>query len=134
MSISRPPEWFVHGLAGPSVQVPASVAAWIDAAADLGRLRQQVPHGSETHAVLTALLLLVADRQVNGSRARTLRKDPQAAGNSTMSTTQAAERAGVTDSGIRLAIAEQRLRATKTTTGRWAITADDLASYIATRA
>lgn len=129
----RPPEAFVHG-GGEVVVVPARVASWLLRHAALDRIRAEVRGADpEVDAVLVALRVagLYWRASATGS---VVAPEPEAGALSQwLSTTQAADRLGITDRAVRLAISERRLPAEQVA-GRWRITREDVEHYRAARA
>lgn len=134
----RPAESYVHGLDGPTVTVPARVAALLLRRTDLGAYaRDHRGEDPETDQVLVALRLaaaawlaaagsdcgpsLVADGAVEASSARQL------------STGHAAKLLGITERSVRRAVTQGRLRATPLG-GRWVLTPEDVEHFRAQRA
>lgn len=131
--IPRPPESYIHGVAAPIVILPARVAAWLERHAGLNDLRiRNRGIDPEVDSVLQALhrASLHWRTTVAGSNQA---REPEVATQSNYSTTEAAERLGITDRAVRLAIAEQRLAATDDN-GRWRITPEDIAHFKAAKA
>ena len=131
----RPPGAYVHGLSEPVVVVPARVAAWLDRAAGLDRLRQQAVGDPAVGSVLAALALLSANWAVTARTGTAHRQSPEpAAALTPMTTSQAAAHLGMTERGVRTAIADGRLLATRNAAGHWRIARTDLEQYRAARA
>jgi len=125
----------VHGLSEPVVVVPARVAAWLDRAAGLNRLRQQAVGDPAVGNVLAAMALLSAHWATTAGVGRNPRQIAEARPPlSVMTTTQAANSLGLSDRAIRLAIADGRLIASKNAAGQWRIARTDLEQYRAARA
>lgn len=136
MSRHRGPEHFVHG-GGEVVVVPSRVAAWLDRHG-LSALRISARGvDPEVDAVLAALHLASlhwrtsvhaeAAPEVAGTCAEA------APGLTWMSTTQAADRLGITARGVRLAISENRIPA-EPDGRRWRLRREDVEHYRAARA
>ena len=136
MTPPRPAEHYVHG-GGEVVVVPARVAAWLDSRG-LSTLRVNARGADpEVDAVLAALHLasLHWRTSVRPEAAAEVAK-PQAevaSGLTWMTTTQAADRIGIGDRAVRLAISEGRLSAEQID-GRWRIARDDVEHFRAARA
>lgn len=134
-NIPRPPEAYVHGVAAPIVILPARVAAWLERHAGLNDLRVRARgNDPEVDSVLQAMhraSLHWRTAATGSNRA----PEPEAPTelNQWFSTTQAADRLGITDRAVRLAIAEHRLPATNLN-GRWRITPEDIAHFKAAKA
>jgi excisionase family DNA binding protein len=116
------------------VVVPARVAAFLDRAADLTRIRGQVRGADpELDAVLTALreAAMAWRGSVSAGTNRAPIAEPVAQLPWVDSQTAAAA-LGISDRGIRKAIAEGRLQATRVG-GRWRINREDVEHYRAAR-
>jgi excisionase family DNA binding protein len=134
-NIPRPPEAYIHGVAAPIVILPARVAAWLERHAGLNDLRVRARGADpEVDSVLQALhrASLHWRTTVTGSNQAPAPEAPTEL-NQWLSTTQAADRLGITDRAVRLAIAEHRLPATSLN-GRWRITREDIAHFKAAKA
>jgi excisionase family DNA binding protein len=133
---ARAAEHFVHGLDGPVVVVDGAVCVLLDRLLRLGQLRSQVRgQNAALDQALLAIHTAALATQSCGS-ATNFVQEPQPATqleHDTLSTGAAAEVIGVTSAAVRKAIAEKRLPATQVD-GRWRITRDDLAAYMAARA
>ena len=133
-SLARPPAAYVHGVHAPVVIVPARIAAWLERHASLNEVRIRSRGADpEVDAVLAALRLaaLTWRTAVTGS---TNAPEPELPPQSKYySTSEAAERLGITDRAVRLAIAQNRLNATNLH-GRWRITPEDIAHFKAAKA
>jgi excisionase family DNA binding protein len=117
---------------GEVVVVPARVAAWLDRNAGLDRLR--IDHrgaDAELDAVLCALRLaaLVWRSSACGTSVA-VAPEP---GASWLSTGEVAAALGITARGVRKAIAEGRLQATRED-GRWRVAREDVEQWRAARA
>lgn len=131
----RPPTAYVHGVDAPVVVVPARVCAWLERYASLNEVRiQERGADPEVDAVLVAVRLAALTWRTTATGTAVAAK-PEAPTdlNQWMSTGQAAERLGITDRAVRLAIKENRLKATNLD-GRWRITAEDLQHFTAAKA
>ncbi|MBQ1060050.1 helix-turn-helix domain-containing protein [Micromonospora sp. C41] len=134
----RPPETYVHGLEGPSVVVPARVAAWLERYAGLRDLRTAHRGAdAEVDAVLVALALAAQMwRQrtgVSSDQGTDQRNQPDQGPCCDLSTTEAADRLNMTDRGVRAAIARGSLTAHRDG-DRWRVAPEDLEHYRAGRA
>lgn len=134
----RPPAAYVHGLDGPTVVVPGRVAAWLERYAQLRQIRTE--HRGvdpEVDAVLVALAVAAAAwRQqtgVSSDQGTDQRKQPEPGPCSDLSTTEAADRIGITDRGVRAAIAAGRLHAHRDG-DRWRVDLEDVEHYRSGRA
>ncbi|MFY1589160.1 hypothetical protein ACN267_32260, partial [Micromonospora sp. WMMD734] len=97
----RPPAAYVHGLDGPTVVVPGRVAAWLERHANLRQVRTaQRGADPEVDAVLVALAVAAAawrQQAVPGSDHGTdQRNRPELGASCELSTTEAADRIGIT--------------------------------------
>ncbi|RII94557.1 helix-turn-helix domain-containing protein [Clavibacter californiensis] len=128
----RPPGSYVHGQGGPIVVLPGRVAAYLERYAGLDDFRKRIRgHDAEVYAVLYDLhrAALVWRESATGTP-HEVRPEPAA---EWFTTAEAAARVGITDRGIRRAIAEKRLAARLV--GRsWRISRTDLAHFRASRA
>ncbi len=134
----RPAGAYLHG--GPCVIVPPAVAAWLLSATDLARLR--VAHRGEDpqrDAVLLALTHCAnlwrtsttsAITSVCGSALAT--EAEAVAPSEYMNTSRAADELGITTRGVRLALEQGRIPATRVD-GRWQLHPADVAAYRRTR-
>ncbi len=134
----RPAGAYLH--AGPCVIVPPAVAAWLLSATDLARLR--VAHRGEDpqrDAVLLALTHCAnlwrtsttsAATSVCGSALAT--EAETVAPSEYMNTSRAADELGITTRGVRLALEQGRIPATRVD-GRWKLHPADVAAYRRTR-
>lgn len=131
----RPPESYLHGLAGPVVVVPARVATWLLRRAGLADYhREHRGVDPEVDAVLVALR--VADQAWRASVGTDPGTDTDGAGLGPagwLSTAQAGRRLGITDRAVRKAIASGRLPA-QWIGGVHALDPEDLEHYRARRA
>jgi len=131
----RPPEAYVHGVAGPVVVVPARVCAWLERYARLNEVRiQNRGADAEVDAVLVALRLAALTWR-NAATGTPVAVKPEATAdlNQWLSTTQAADILYITDRAVRLAIAEKRLPATQVN-GRYRIAREDIQHFAAAKA
>ncbi|MDP9442939.1 MAG: helix-turn-helix domain-containing protein [Actinomycetota bacterium] len=129
----RPAEHYVHGH-GEVVVVPARVAAWLTRYAGLERLRAEVRGAdAEVDSVLVALALAAFAWRSSATGSGLASAPEVAAPCAWMSTTQAARLLGITDRGVRLAIAAERLPA-QWVDGRWRVAREDVEHYRAARA
>lgn len=130
----RPPEAYVHGVGAPAVIVPGRVAAWLELHAGLQRLRIDVRGTDpEVDAVLAALRLAALTWRSSVGGTDQGNSEEQQAPFPDMSTRAAADRLGMTERGVRQAITRGHLHATQVE-GRWRITPENLAHYLAARA
>ncbi|WP_432542319.1 helix-turn-helix domain-containing protein [Kineococcus sp. SYSU DK002] len=130
----RPPEAYVHGVGAPAVIVPGRVAAWLEQHAGLQRIRIDVRGADpEVDAVLAALRLAALTWRGTACGTTQGNTEEQAPLSADMSTSTAAARLGITERGVRLAITRGRLTAHQVD-GRWHITPENLAHYLAARA
>lgn len=131
---ARPPQAYVHGIGAPVVIVPARIAAWLERNLSLNQARINARGADpEVDSVLNALRVaaLTWRATVTGSSQA---PEPEVARESKWySTTEAAERLGITDRAVRLAIKEKRLHATDLG-GRWRITTEDVEHFKAAKA
>lgn len=131
----RPPTAYVHGVDAPVVVIPARVCAWLERYASLNEVRiRERGADPEVDAVLVAVRLAALTWRTTATGTPVAAKaeaDPDL--EQWMSTGQAAERLGITDRAVRLAIQEQRLNATNVA-GRWRITKEDLQHFTAAKA
>lgn len=133
-NIPRPPESYIHGVAAPIVIVPARVATWLERYAGLNDLRIRARgNDPEVDSVLQALhrAALHWRTTVTGTNQAPAPEEP--AQSKWYSTTEAAERLGITDRAVRLAITQKRMGATNLN-GRWRITSEDIAHFKAAKA
>lgn len=135
----RPAEHLVYGLDGPGVLVSGRVCALLNKLLSLDKIRREV-RGQDAQLDQTLLAIRLAGVASESSSPGThlapqtehgARLQPQLT--DTISTTAAAAALGITDRGVRKAICEKRLTATKID-GRYRITRRDLAAYRPTRA
>ncbi|MDQ0865723.1 helix-turn-helix domain-containing protein [Arthrobacter globiformis] len=130
----RPPSAYVHGLNGPVVVIPARVCAWLERYARLNEVRiQERGSDPEVDAVLVAVRLAALTWRTTATGTPVAAKpevDPDL--KQWMSTGQAADKLGITDRAVRLAIQEQRLHANNIN-GRWRITQEDLQHFTAAK-
>lgn len=133
MTVTRPPESYVHGVDGPAVIVPGRVAALLERFADLTRVRVAVRgQDPELDAVLVAMRLVAAKWRATATGSPHPPAPEVAARSQWLSTTQAADILGVTDRAVRLAITEHRLNAQQVDR-RWRISREDLEHFRAAR-
>ena len=130
----KPAGFYVNGIHGPSVEIPGRVAAWLERHATLTRIR--IAHrGSdpEVDSVLLGLhrVALLWRDSVNGNTPRKPTEEPPPC--PWLTTTQAADQLGITDSRIRQDIRAHRLAAEQVDR-RWRITREDFEHYKAARA
>lgn len=135
---TRPAEAYVHGVEGPVAVVPGRVAAWLERAAGLRRLRTEVrgmdPEVDATLVGLAAAAALWRERVGTGSPCGTGQAEQGTGGPaSPVTTTEAATVLGITARGVRKAIEGGRLRAHRVG-DVWLIGREDLAQYRAGRA
>jgi len=133
---ARGAEAYVHG-GGSVVVVPARVAAWLDSHGLSGLRVSARGVDPEVDAVLAALHLASLTWRTSvqaEARAEAAGACAEVAtGLTWMTTTQAADRLGITARGVRLAISENRIPAEQVD-GRWRIRREDLEHHRATRA
>jgi excisionase family DNA binding protein len=133
-NIPRPPEAYIHGVAAPIVILPARVAAWLERHAGLNDLRVRARgNDPEVDSVLQALHRASLHWRTTATGTSQAPAPEEPAQSRYYSTTEAAERLGITDRGVRLAIAEHRLPAISLN-GRWRITPEDIAHFNAAKA
>ncbi|MFJ5693316.1 helix-turn-helix domain-containing protein [Arthrobacter sp. NPDC093125] len=134
MTTTRPATAYVHGVNGPVVVIPARVCAWLERHAKLNEVRiQERGADPEVDAVLVALRLAALTWRTTATGTPVAAKPEVAPDlNQWLSTGQAADRLGITDRAVRLAIQEQRLHATNVA-GRWRITREDLEHFSAAK-
>lgn len=136
---SRGPHVYVHGVdahgaPSPIAIIPARVAAYLECAAGLDAFRiRNRGADSEVDDVLVALHQVALAWRGAATGTREAAKPELDRALDWVSTTQAANLTGITDRGIRRAIAAGHLKASNVT-GRWRITREDLAHYQASRA
>ncbi|WP_189016033.1 helix-turn-helix domain-containing protein [Paenarthrobacter histidinolovorans] len=130
----RPPAAYVHGINAPVVIVPARIAAWLERNAGLNQIRINARGADpEVDSVLNALRLAALTWRTAATGSPQA-PEPEAARESKWySTTDAAERLGITDRAVRLAIQEKRLHATNLD-GRWRISTEDIEHFKAAKA
>lgn len=132
--IPRPPESYIHGVAAPIVILPARVAAWLERHAGLNDLRIRSRGADpEVDSVLQALHRASLYWRTSATGSSHAPEPEVVAQSKYWSTGEAAERLGITDRAVRLAIAEKRLPATSLN-GRWRITPEDIAHFKAAKA
>lgn len=124
---ARDPRAYVHGLEGPVAVVPGRVAWWLEQTV-LRELRVEVRgEDPEVDAVLIAIRNtgLAWLNAVDGTTKRQLER---LAGESELTVDEAANRLRISPSGVRMAIRQRRLKASKR--GRqWGITVNDLEEF-----
>lgn len=129
----RPPEAYVHGVDGPVVTVPARIAAWLDHRLQMARLRAEIRgRDSELDSVLVAMAVAAAAWRTSATGSADTPGPPIGSHSGWLTTSEAAQRLGVTDRAIRIAIATERLPAEKVG-DRWQIAAEDVEHYMAAR-
>lgn len=134
MTPQRPPTAYVHGVDAPVVVIPARVCAWLERHASLNEVRiRERGADPEVDAVLVAVRLAALTWRTTATGTPVAAK-PEAPTdlNQWFSTGQAADRLGITDRAVRLAIQEQRLHATNVA-GRWRISKEDLQHFSAAK-
>lgn len=133
--ISRPPTAYVHGVDAPVVIIPARVCAWLERHAHLNEVRiRERGYDPEVDAVLVALrLAALAWRATATGTAVAAKPEAPTDLKQWMSTTEAADILYITDRAVRLAIQEDRLKATNVN-GRWRITREDIQHFAAAKA
>lgn len=130
----RPPEHLIHGIDGPVVIVTARVCAYLNRYANLNRFREETRgQDAEVDGVLIAFGVAERKWRKSATGTRDAAKPELDPSSTWLSTTQAAGLAGVTDRGIRKAIAQGHLKA-ENIAGRWRINREDLTHYQANRA
>lgn len=134
MDVSQPKGYLV-GIQGPTVMVPARVAAWLEVRAGLSSVRARARgNDPEVDAVLLALRIagLAWRTSATGSE---VEPEPEVPRESSqwLSTGQAAGLLGITDRAVRLAIREGRLEAQQVA-GRYRISRPNFEHYRAARA
>ncbi|QSZ54497.1 hypothetical protein AYX19_16925 [Paenarthrobacter ureafaciens] len=114
--------------------MPARIAAWLERNLNLNQVRINARGADpEVDSVLNAMRLVALTWRttVTGSSQA---PEPEVTRESKWySTTEAAERLGITDRAVRLAIKEKRLHATNLD-GRWRITTEDIEHFKAAKA
>src|SRR4051794_16717822 len=130
---ARPPEAYVHGINGPAAVVPGRVAAWLNARGGLNELRMRIRgEDPEVDAVLVALSV-AGTAWLTSACGTGDASAPEVPPQSTwLTTTEAADRLGLTDRAIRLACSTGRLPAERAG-GRWRISREDVEHYRAAR-
>ncbi len=133
----RPAAYYVHGLDGPTVVVPAWLARWLELHTDLDRQRiNRRGMDPAVDGVLVALHFAAvhaaasATASVTGSAPPRLPEVPR---ESSMSVSELAEQVGITGRAVRNAIATGRLPAHRLA-DRWLIDRADADHYRRTRA
>lgn len=130
----RPPTAYVHGVDAPVVIIPARVCAWLERYASLNEVRiRERGADPEVDAVLVAVRLAALTWRTTATGTPIAAKPEVAPDlNQWMSTGQVADRLGITDRAVRLAIQEQRLHATNVA-GRWRVAIEDLEHFSAAK-
>jgi excisionase family DNA binding protein len=130
----KPPGWHIVGLGGPSVVVPARVAAWLETRLDLRRIRTDVRGADpELDAVLLDLAVVAQTwrSRVNASdRAEPSQADALLPW---LTVSEAADQLGVTGSRVRQLVHTNALPAEQVDR-RWRINRLDFEHYKAARA
>lgn len=131
----RPPTAYIHGVGAPVVVIPARVCAWLERYARLNEVRiRERGTDPEVDAVLVALRLAALTWRTTATGTPIAAKPEALADlNQWLSTTQAADILYITDRAVRLAIQENRLKATNVN-GRWRITREDIQHFRAAKA
>lgn len=132
----RPPAAYIHGVGAPVVVIPARVCAWLERHARLNEVRiRERGSDPEVDAVLVALRLaaLTWRTTATGSPVAAKPEEPASLNQMWFSSREAADRLGVTDRAVRLAIQERRLNAASIN-GRWRITKEDIEHFAAAKA
>ncbi|MFE5293003.1 helix-turn-helix domain-containing protein [Isoptericola sp. NPDC056618] len=126
---------YVIGIEGPAVVVPARVAAWLDARANLSALRMKSRGADpEVDDVLLGLRVAALAWRTSATGSA-VDPEPEVPRESSqwLSTGQAANLLGITDRAVRLAIREGRLVAEQVA-GRYRISRANVEHYRAARA
>lgn len=128
----RPPETYVH--LGACVVVPARIADILDRRFGLDKIRKQIRGTDpELDAVLLGISLAgLAFRTASGTVIAES-AEPETQSDHWVGTSTAAGLLGMTDRGVRKALADQRLTGTLVD-GRWRTTRADIEQYRASRA
>lgn len=131
--VPRPPEAYIHGVQAPIVIVPARVATWLERYAGLNDLRVRARgNDPEVDSVLHALHRAALHWRTSVTGTNQAPAPEEAPQSKWYSTTETAERLGITDRAVRLAIAQQRLGAINLN-GRWRVTPEDIAHFKAAK-
>lgn len=130
---ARPPSAYIHGVGSPSVVVPGRVAAWLESHG-LNELRI-VARGADAEVdnVLVAIRTAAMAWRAAATGSKQAPEPEVTRESKWYSTTEAAERLGITDRAVRLAIQEKRLHATNLD-GRWRINTEDIEHFKAAKA
>jgi hypothetical protein len=132
----RPATAYVHGADGPVAIVPARVAAWLDRQVNLTRLRiEHRGFDPEVDSVLVGLrVAAMAWRETVGTRGTDspCGAEPAAPSLQWMTTTDVAIGVGMTERGVRKAIAAGHLRASRDNR-RWMVDLEDFEHFRAAR-
>ncbi|CDM76130.1 helix-turn-helix domain-containing protein [Mycobacterium marinum] len=136
---ARPAEHLVHGLDGPVVVLPGRVCAALNRLLGLDKIRAEVrgQNAELDQALLAIRLAALAFKTGSGSGTSVAPQPEPVSGsarqpkNDTVSTNTAATILKISGRAVRKAIDEKRLTATRDDSGRWRITQDDLAAFIA---
>lgn len=132
--VPRPPEAYIHGVTAPIVIIPARVATWLERHAGLNDLRiRSRGNDPEVDSVLQALHRAALHWRTTVTGSNHAPEPEEAPQSKWMGTTEAADKLGITDRAVRLAIAQHRLHATSLN-GRWRITQEDIAQFKAAKA
>lgn len=124
---------YLLGTDGPSVIITPRIAAWLDTKAKLNAMRIKVRGlDPDLDAALIALRIAAVSWRTSATGIEHAPEPEERPGLEWLGTTEAAGHLGMTDRGIRTAIAEQRLPATQVA-GRWRINREDLEHFRATR-
>ena len=131
MANARPAAHYLHA-GGGVVIVPARVAAYLNTYAKLEQFRRD-HRGQDAEVDEVLVAFLTSEKawrsSVLGTRPAAL---PEPAPNCSLTTVQAANRLGITDRGVRKAIATGHLKA-ESVNGRWEISLEQLQHFRATR-
>jgi len=128
----RTPAHYVHA-GGAVVVVPARVAAWLVARAQLDGLRTEVRGADpEVDSVLIALTVSAMHWRTSATGSAHAPEPEVGRRSSWMNTTEASDHLHVTSRAVRLAIADGRLPADRVD-GRWRISRENVEHYRAGR-
>ena len=127
------PERFVHGIDGPVVILNARTCAYLNRYAGLDQFRRDHRGADpEVDNILLAIRLVELHWRNSATGTKEAPKPELAPSSKWLSTRQVADRIGITDRGVRTAIANGRLHA-ESVVGRWRISSESLAHFKANR-
>jgi excisionase family DNA binding protein len=129
----RNAEQLILGADGPGVYLSARVCAYLNRHAGLEQFRlSNRGIDPEVDAALVAIRLLELHFRNSATGTKEAAKPELAASSKWLSTTETADRLGITDRGVRTAIADGRLKA-ENIAGRWRINLENLEHFKALR-